>query len=355
MPESTDTLVAIGGYTDADAPTPDGLTTWWWDGATGIEPAGSAQLPSPSFVCWHPRMQVLYAVSELDAGTVTALRVADDGVLAPAITIATGGSLPCWVTTDPGGHALLIANYGSGSATVVELDDAGLPTGRPRIVPHRGSGPVAGRQDGPHVHQLVPTADGFVLATDLGTDRIAEYRIDPGPGGDTGEDTVTEVGSIAMPAGSGPRHIALAADGRTGFVSGELDATVTTIRRDTEADGRWAAVGQVPCSGRPGAQPSHLQLAGGGRWLLVANRGTDTLAVLDVADGLRIGHEVPTGRTPRYFVADGHRVLVACQGSGTVSLLTLDETDGSLTPVGALSSGGAAATVPAPSCVALRR
>jgi 6-phosphogluconolactonase (cycloisomerase 2 family) len=349
MPGSTVSLVAIGGYTPNDAAVsngPTGLTTWWWDGATGVEPAGGANLPSPSFACWHPTLPVLYAVSELDTGVVTTLAVDRDGRLAPVSSASTGGAQPCGVTTDPAGHALLIANYGSGSIAVFALDADGMPIGEARVVQHHGSGPVADRQDGPHVHQLVPTAAGTVLASDLGTDRITEYRIDESQGLQVGE-----VDAIAMPAGSGPRHIALAAGGATGYVTGELDGTVTTIRR---GDKRWAAADQVASSGRSGAQPSHLQLVGDDRWLLVANRGPDTLAVLDVAAGLTVRDEVPTGATPRHFAVVGETVLVACQDGGEVDVLTLDAAGGTLTRVGRLSEPGPGLPWRQPSCVAPR-
>lgn len=360
-------LLAIGGYTPGNAAGgdgPPGLTTWWWDGGTTIDPAGSADLASPSFVCWHPSLPVLYAVSELDEGVVTTLAVADDGSLGVLATTGTGGSQPCWVTTDPTGSTLLIANYGSGSMAVIGLDDAGLPAGEPVLVQHHGSGPVPDRQQGPHVHQVVPTADGHVLVSDLGTDQVVEYRIAPAdPAGptdpaDPAGPVVTAVGVIEMPPGSGPRHIALAAGRRTAFVSGELDATVTVLEHHTGAprDGaaRWAVTGHVACTRHQGAQPSQVLLGGGDRWLLVANRGPDTLAVLDVSDGLAIRHEVPTGAQPRYFTLEGDRVLVACQQGDTVQLLTLAE-DGSLTPVGVLAPAGASSPLHSPSCVAVRR
>jgi 6-phosphogluconolactonase (cycloisomerase 2 family) len=327
-------LLATGSYQRSQS-----LATWWWDGELAVDAAGSADVDSPSFVCWHPALPLAYAVSEVDEGYVTVVSVGDDGALTTAGTVPTGGAEPCWVTVDPAGAALLVANYASGSMAVIRLDGDGMPTGGPVVVDHSGSGPVAGRQDGPHVHQVVPTADGNVLASDLGTDELVEYRIDPGE--------VVEVGRIEMPAGMGPRHMAIAADAVTGFVTGELDATVTTIRRS-------AVDGQAPCS-QDGSvptgavHPSQIALADGDRWLVVANRGPNTLAVLDVSHGLSIVSETPVGDGPRYFTMDGDRILVACRLAGAVELHRLDGASGQVTRVGALS-----APIEAVSCVALR-
>ncbi|HET8591463.1 MAG TPA: beta-propeller fold lactonase family protein [Nakamurella sp.] len=371
MTDREQMLLAVGCYSpdDAAGDAPPALSTWWWDGTgPAIRPAGSASVTSASFVCWHPTLPVLYAVSEVDEGSLDAFRVAEDGSLEPAGRLPTGGSHPCWVTTDPSASMLLIANYASGSLAVLALDRAGLPVGPPTVVQHHGSGPRSDRQEGPHVHQAVPTADGHVLVTDLGTDTVTVYRIDAGDG-PAASPSVRPVQTVAMPPGSGPRHITLAAGGSVGYVSGELDGTVTVIRRDA---GGWAAGEQLPCSEIGGSQPSHLQLVDGDRWLLVANRGPDTLAVLDVAAGLTIRQEVSTGRWPRHFVPAGDRVLLACQQGNAVDLLALDAAAGSLTPLGSVTtpagSGPAAepstrpgsATAPpgspfvTPACLAIR-
>lgn len=364
------TLIAIGSYTPDDRPAaigPAGLTTWWWDGDATVAAAGSADLASPSFVCWHPTLPVLYAVSELDEGLLTALALDDDGGLREIGRWQTGGAQPCWVTTDPVGQALLIANYGvaqdsPSSMTVMGLDRGGLVTGEPVVIPHRGSGPVADRQQHAHVHQVVPTADGNVLASDLGADRLTEYRIDPAATGSDGV-TVTEVGNCAMRPGTGPRHIALAADGVTGFVTGELDGTVTVIRRTPDpagGPGTWAAEDQVACTTRddvPAANvmPSQVMLAGADRWLVVANRGTSTLAVMDLAAGLPIVHEQPIRQWPRYFTMDHDTVLVACQYDDVVEALQLDEQSGVLASLGVLATDQGQAALRAPSGVAVRR
>lgn len=353
MSAPSPTLIAVGSYGHTD-----GLSTWWWDGVATLNEAGSANVAAPSFACWHRTMPVLYAVSELpdDQGTVTALTVAEDGSLTAVATVSTGGSEPCWVVCDPAGTLLLVANYdverGHSSMTAIRLAADGTFTGDVTVVRHAGSGPVPGRQDSSHIHQVVPTPHGTVLASDLGADELTEY--------DVSARGVVEVGRTAMPVGSGPRHMALSSDGSTGFVSGELDATITVIRRS--ARDAWIAAEQVPTTASPTVpgevardqvMPSQVRLAGGDRWLLVANRGTSTLAALEVSDGLRIASEVAVTAWPRHFTVAGTAgryvmVLVAGQQGNTVEAVRLD------TETGKLESMGAVAHVPTASCVAIR-
>lgn len=345
------TLVAIGSY------APEwGLGTWWWDRSASDEAAqtpasftaaGRADLHAPSFACWHPTLPILYAVSELPEGLVTALGVGSDGSLTPLESIGSGGAEPCWVICDPTGSALLVTNYdierGQSSLAAFRLGADGRFTGDVTQRRRRGSGPVADRQAASHLHQVVPTPHGTFLAADLGSDLLIEYSVDAG--------VVTELDQVPMPAGSGPRHIALDADGSTGFVTCELDATVTVIRRS--AAGRWRAAGQVPCTSQEDVPanrvyPSHLALTDGDRFLLVANRGTNTLAALDVSHGMRIVAEIQVAAWPRHFAVIDDAVLVAGQYGDTVDAVRLD------TETGALESAGPVLTVPDASCVAVR-
>jgi 6-phosphogluconolactonase (cycloisomerase 2 family) len=351
MGASGKTLIAIGSYQPAD-----GLVTGWWDGAAGFQPAGTADVAVPSFACWHPTLPLLYAVSELPDGMITVLSVGPDGTPGVRGTISSGGAEPCWVVSDPIGGALLVANYdielGRSSMTVIPLGADGLFTGDATIVRSAGSGPVPGRQAASHVHQVVPTPHGTVLASDLGADRLVEYEVDTRG--------IAEVGRVAMPTGSGPRHIALASDGRAGFVAGELDGTITVIRRPS--GGAWTAAERVSTTGsddvEPGqVAPSQVMLASGDRWLLVANRGTNTLAALDVSGDLRIASEVPVAAGPRYFTVvaapefapDSCTVLLAGRKAGVVEALRLDAASG------ALESLGPVTEVPEASCVAVRQ
>lgn len=345
MTAAISSLIAVGSYAQDG-----GLTTWRWDGARTFEPAGTADVPRPSFVCWHPSAAVLYAVSEQDAGSVTALAVAPDGELRPLATIGTGGPTPCWVTSDPVGSSLLVANYdekdlGLGGLTTIRLAPDGLFTGEVTTLRQPGSGPDAERQAMSHIHQVVPTPYGTMLASDLGADALWEYQVEG--------NAVVALGRIAMPEGSGPRHIALSSDGRAGYVVGELDATITVIRR--EPGGGWAVVSQVASSGsdsvtRDRICPSHLALCGRDHYLLVANRGTGTLAVMDVSDELRIVTEVPVGAWPRHFALIGDTLLVAAQRGAGVEVHLFDVDTGAVRPLG----GDEVATLPitTASCVA---
>jgi len=85
---------------------------------------------------------------------------------------------------------------------VHRLDENGRPAGPTAVVVQQGSGPVAGRQEVSHAHQVVIDPSGrLVLAVDLGADTVFSYRLDTVTG------TLTQVAANHLRAGSGPRHL----------------------------------------------------------------------------------------------------------------------------------------------------
>ncbi|MGI5292506.1 lactonase family protein [Nonomuraea polychroma] len=267
----------------------------------GIVTVGRGLTPaaSPSFLAAHPALPVVYAVGELDHGRLTAFDA--HGALQPLRERPSEGSLPCHVAVDPTGSLLAVANYGDGTAIICRLDSGGAFDGDPIVLRHKGSGPNAERQEGPHAHQAV-FHDGLLHISDLGTDEIRRYRYDGTP-----------VEPIVLHPGTGPRHFAFA--GSRLYVAGELDGAVTLI------DGDWRTV--APASRHEGEEnyPSHLQLEGD--LVYVANRGPNTIAVLR-ADDLSLVAEVPTGGDwPRHFAIEGDRMYVANQRSNAVTVFTL--------------------------------
>lgn len=281
--------------------------------------------PAPSFVAAHPATGVRYAVAEVEHGAVSAF--APTGEL--LATLPSGGSYPCHALV-AGAH-LWVANYGDGTAAVVPLGPDGRFAGSPRRLPGAGSGPDADRQEGPHAHSTT-AVDTELWVADLGADLLRRFRDEAGE---------REAEPVRMPAGSGPRHLAVLADG-TVAVSTELDDGLVLVRDGT-------VVVRVPATGTPPPpggrnQPSHVAVVG--ELLVVAVRGADVLSVFRVgADGpVHLADSPVGGAWPRHFAAVGDHVLVACEHSDEVTALALDQATGRAKLIGSTP-------VPAPSCV----
>lgn len=336
MPSVPPDLVHIGSYT-AKAGTARAITAWRQDPDTGrLEPAGSAvEAVDPSWLAWHPDGTHLYAASE-SAAQVLSYAVTEGGLELLGAQ-PSGGADPCHLAVDPRGRFVVAANYSGGSVAVFAIGADGALLPYHELVAHAGSGPDTERQEGPHAHMALLAPDGLLHVTDLGTDEVRSYAVEPSG--------LRPVATSPLAAGMGPRHLAVHPSGLV-FVAGELDSTVVVCE---VVDGLLRPVSSVAATaGEPVERnyPSHLECSPDGRFLYVANRGADCLTVFAVeGTTLRPVADVPTGRWPRHFALVGDFVYVADQGGDTVSGYRRDPATGLPEPT------GDTVAVPNPSCV----
>ncbi len=334
----------IGCYTLGERGSGAGLVVTERDPDTGeLWLAGpTLAVPSPSFVVRHPSLPVLYAVNEQADGALSAVALDRGGNVKPLgdytpahgaalPSWATGGADPCHLAASPDGRWVVVANHHGGTVAVLGLDTQGIPTGRTDL----GAASPASR---PH-HVTVNGAE--VLVVDLGLDAIVRYRLDE----ETGTLTAHDV-AVRFPPGTGPRHAARSPSGSTVYVVGEDSGTVTVLR---PGPGAWDELGTVPSRTSAGAHnlPSEVAISADGRWLYVANRGPDTIAVFALDSELpRLVGEVPTGGSwPRHFALAGEHLYVANQRSHTVTVFHIDADTGLPTPAGDVFAS------PSPTCL----
>ncbi|MFG3039540.1 lactonase family protein [Streptomyces sp. NPDC048330] len=304
---------------------------------------GSDAVPDPSFLALAG--PVLHAVSETRDGAVAAFDVTGPVPLPLGSPVPVGGAAPTHLAL-AGGH-LLTANYTSGSVTALPLAEDGTARAAAAVLTHEGSGPVADRQRGPHAHQVLPDPSGrWVVSVDLGTDSVRICALDPVSG------ALTLHGETRLRPGTGPRHLAFHPAGTHAYVLNELEPTLTVCRWDA-ADGVLEPLGEtavVPEGAAEPSYPSEVVVAPDGRFLWVAVRGDDTLAVLALdADGASavLAATVPCGGTwPRdlALAPSGRHLYAANERSGDVTWFTLDPESGVPARAGSVEA-------PAASCV----
>ncbi|MDQ0766923.1 lactonase family protein [Streptomyces canus] len=328
--------VLTGSYTTDSGGDGPGIAALLLDPATGRMAYDDEVKPLPvsgaSFLAAHPSLDVVYSTNETETGTVSAVARAADGTLSPlGDPASSGGANPCHLTVHPSGEWLLTANYGSdiapGTVAVHRLGADGRLREPTDLVVHQGSGPVTGRQEGSHAHQvLVDPAGRFVLATDLGADAVLTYRLDTLTG------TLERAAVNPMPSGSGPRHLAFAPGGDLVFSADELSSTVTCHGYDA-TDGTLTALSSAPATTVKDVvnQPGGIVASPCGRFVWVTNRGADTIAAFRLAGTVLepLGEVLAGGTWPRGLALVGGHLLVANQHSGTLAALRVQQ-DGTL-------------------------
>ncbi|MFE7136064.1 lactonase family protein [Streptomyces sp. NPDC057638] len=330
MTQPTPTRAFLGSFTSAGG---RGVIATVVDPGTGAltETGVSDVVADPSYLTLGTvdGRPVLYAVSETSEGGVAAFEVEDGKPRALGGRVPVCGASPTHLSVVEG-H-ILTANYGSGSLSVLPIAADGAPGPVSGVLQFDGSGPDPDRQHGPHAHQVVPDPSGrWVLAVDLGTDTVHVCVLHA----ERGE--LTAHRRTALRPGTGPRHLAFHPDGRHAYVLNELEPTVTICRWDAE-EGLLEPVAEAPVlpEGTEGrSYPSELAVAHDGRWLWVANRGHDSIAVLSLDDSGERAELVTTvpcgGRWPRDLVLDasGERLYAANERSGDVTWFTVDPATG---------------------------
>jgi 6-phosphogluconolactonase len=306
---------------------------------------------NPSFLVLHPWVQWLYAVNELfswrgrPGGAVSAYAIQEDGRLLQRYQRSSGGEAPCYVSLDASGHILLVANYASGTVSLLRvMPDARLSRIRSRGI-HNGSGPDPNRQESAHAHSIrIHPNQLWALAADLGIDRLVIYR-------PVGCQLIPH-SKASLPPGAGPRHFEFHPSDHLLYIANELSNSVTVMRFDpaTAATEIVQTISTLPAGFAGENTASDIHLSPDGRFLYVSNRGHDSLAVFQLENDGRLspaGHQLALGRTPRNFciTPDGQFLIVANQDSDSLVVFRLEKSSGTLHPT------GISMPIPTPVCV----
>ncbi len=313
---------------------------------------------NPSFLTLAPDKSCLYAVNEITGGkgphgTVSAFAI--DPVtrhLSYLNQQSTRGLAPCYASIEPEERYCLVANYETGSVCVLPIREDGRLGEATDTVQFSGSGPNPERQEGPHAHMVLPSPDhNFILAVDLGTDRLMSFRLDM----ERGTLSPADSPRTQMPPGTGPRHMAFHPHRPFTYVISELQSTVTVFRYVAN-QGTFEAgqtISTLPEDYNGQNLGAEIKIAPSGRFVYASNRGSDSLVIYAVDQETGelsvVGHESSQGIGPRDFTIDpsGALLLVANQDTDTVVTFWINQESGMLTATGHVTK------VPTPVCLLL--
>lgn len=336
--------VYVGTYTTGRNVTSKGIYAYRFQPAAGefTELGLAAETASPSFLGVHPNHRWLYAANEVQDGTISAYAI--DGAtrkLTLLNRLASRGEDPAYVGVDRSGKVAMAANYTSGSIIAYPIKPDGSLGEATSFFQYQGVGVKnPGRQDGPHPHETMPSPDNrFVLAPDLGLDKVLIYRLDAEKAA-LAPSNPAEV--KISPPGVGPRHLVFHPNGRFVYLLNELGSTLNVFAYDSGSGGlrQIQAISTLPADFKGRSDAGELEVHPNGKFLYASNRGHDSLAVfaIDARTGMLSAVEhVPTqGRLPRNFAIDptGTYLLMANQAANNIVVFRIDQQTGKLSDTG---------------------
>jgi 6-phosphogluconolactonase len=339
-------MIFVGTYTTPEQSTSEGVYVLGLDPSSGkLTPKTVAtNLTNPSFLAVHPQTGNVYVVHEKGTfegqpgGGVIALTVdPESGDVRLLNKQSSGGDDPCYISIEYSGRYALIANYISGSVTMLPIASDGRLEPVCSTHKHTGKSIHPDRQDKPYAHCILPDpTNTFAVACDLGIDKLLVYRMDL----DAGE--LVKHSEVSVTPGSGPRHLVFHPNGRFAYLACELNSTVLAFTWDAEGGTleEFQNVRTLPPGYDGRNLPADIHLTSDGRFLYVSNRGHDSFACYEVSRDsgmLTFKHHVSTGGAePRGFAIDpaGKFLISANQNSNNIVAFLIDPGMGHLFCIG---------------------
>lgn len=247
------------------------------------------------------------------------------------------GSGICHIESNTSGSYIFAANYGSGHATALPVNEKGEISPATSVVIAEGAGIEGSRQQGPHAHQvMLDPGQNFLLVPDLGANKVMIYAFNA----ESGVLSLNPAQAFfELAPGAGPRHLAFHPDGSSLYIVNELNSTITACTYNS-TDGSITEINTLSTveeSHEGMKYPAAVRVHPNGKYVYASTRGENScISTFEInKDGsltrIQVMEQVPNW--PRDFNLDpsGNFMLVAGERSDDIRLYLIDSESGILT------------------------
>lgn len=302
-------------------------------------------MPNASFLALDSQRRYLYAVNETGnfqgtkSGAVSAFAVNQKtGNLTFLNQQQSLGGYPCYISLDKSNKVVLVANYMGGNVVTFPVQANGELGPVTDMVQHIGKS-VHKNQASSHAHCFLPDPNNhFLLAVDLGIDKVLKYQLEPNSGK---LKRYKEPAFITKP-GAGPRMLTFHPNKRYAYLICELDSSMYALAYQAEQGSfqELQRIATIPRDFTGQNACAHVQVSPDGKFLYGSNRGHNSIVVYSIDKGTGrltlVQHVDSQGDIPRNFIIEptGNILLVANQKSNNILSFYIDKKTGKLNPTG---------------------
>lgn len=336
--KSSSTLVYVGGYTGKNDDNKGIYAFVFNNDDSSLKSLGlSVNTQNPTFLLVHPTQQYILSVNEIEDGKVSLFKV--NSTMPHKLILAdqqsSGGSYPIYLSSDKLGRYIFVANYLSGTVTILPFDSIhGRIQRATGIYQQTGSSIDPESQTSSHPHCIVlDNKEEYAISADLGSDELYMYRFMSSNG-------MLEKQYILKSSqpGDGPRHIIFDKNQKYVYVINELSSSISVFEYDPTVRA-IQTISTLPDNFTSVNYAAELRIHPTlHKFLYASNRGHDSIVVfmIDNTTGklTTIQHISVQGRTPRHFniLPNGKHLIVANQDSDNLVVFLIDLTTGKLKP-----------------------
>lgn len=293
---------------------------------------------NPSFLAIDSDARTLWATTEPQSGgdllTYSVTAPTDVELIGRT---AAGADSPCHIEVDIAWRLAFVSHYHGHLLALHKLAADGTSLGSPFTVTPPGIVGGVDRSDRiARPHSSLRINHDELIVADTGRDSILLYQI-------TDDMRLSLISSVALPPGTGPRHLAWSDSVQTVYVSNQEGGSVAALQHTMGTNGPDLLLTQVLDArglGRARPRPSEILLHPEGHLVYMANRGDDSLSIFEIISEngqLALVNCIDTrGSNPRHFNVsrDGQLLLVANGKSDTVVSFSLEDRGRSIEPTG---------------------
>ena len=339
--QKNENYLLIGTYTSGKS---EGVYVYRFNSTTGdFDSVSMIKTSNPSYLAISPDEKFVYAVNENqdkgNGGKVSSFTFdKQQGKLSFINEQQSAGDDPCYVSVDKTNKWIAIANYTSGTLSVLPIRENGRLDAATTVIQQTGYSVNTERQTSPHMHCAVFSKDNkYLFAADLGTDKLMAYSFDE----KNGKLTEASPAFVMVKAGTGPRHLTFHPNNKYAYLIEELTGTISAYSYKNGVFTLFQNASALPPDYMGEVGSADIHVSADGNFLYASNRGeSNTIAIFKINQKngsiALVDHQTTLGKTPRNFNFDpsGNFLLVANQDTDDIVIFKVDKKTGLLSDSG---------------------